>query len=313
MPSGTMWLSASGDIAGAFEIDLGAIYAVNSLRVWNYNEGLAGRPDLLQRGVSSANIDLGLTTSSYVTQIAGQTFNQAPGTNTDFSQVISLPGTLARFIRLDILGNYGDAQFTGLSEIQVDGTFVSGPRALAASISAVSSTIGAPFNRGADHVVDSSGVFSLTHSVTPDGNMWLADAGDVAPIITFDLGSTQSLSNMLFWNYNEFLPGRADLLQRGVAQADILLSNDGITFAPFLSDVSFAMAPGDNTTEFAQNVNLTGATARFVQIAVDSNYGDASYTGISEVQFFAVPEPSAVWLVTAPMLTALLFCRRRCS
>jgi hypothetical protein len=73
------------------------------------------------------------------------------------------------------------------------------------------------------------------------------------------------------------------------------------------------MAPGDNTTEFAQNVNLTGATARYVQIAVDFNYGDPSYTGISEVQFFAVPEPSAIWLVAAAPLAAALFSRCRRS
>ena len=310
LPSGTMWLSANGDVAGAFELDLGAVYAVNSIRVWNYNEGLAGRPDLLQRGVASANIDLGLTPSAYTTQIGGQAFAQAPGTNTDFSQVINLSGAQTRFIRLDILGNHGDAQFTGLSEIQVDGTLVSGQRPLAASISGVSSTIGAPFNRLPEHTVNYNGVFSRTHSVIPDANMWLGGEGDIAPTITFDLGSAQPLANMVFWNYNEFLPGRPDLLQRGVRQADILLSNDGVTFSPFANDVMFAIAPGDNTTEFAETVNLSGASARFVRLAVDANHGDASYTGISEVQFFAIPEPSTAWLIAGP-LAAFLFSRRR--
>jgi hypothetical protein len=33
IPKGTMWLSAAGDTTGAFEIDLGAVYAVSSIRV----------------------------------------------------------------------------------------------------------------------------------------------------------------------------------------------------------------------------------------------------------------------------------------
>ena len=40
---------------------------------------------------------------------------------------------------------------------------------------------------------------------------------------------------------------------------------------------------------------MVGATARYVQIAVDANYG-SDFTGISEVQFFAVPEPSSLLL-----------------
>jgi hypothetical protein len=126
IPNGTMWLSGAGVTTGAFEIDLGAVYLVSSLRVWNYNEFLAGRPDLLLRGVQIANIDLGMTPDSYTTVVANQIFNQAPGTFSDFSQVIGIPMTAARFVRIDIQANYGDPQFTGLSEVQVDGAFVSG-------------------------------------------------------------------------------------------------------------------------------------------------------------------------------------------
>ncbi|HEX5175380.1 MAG TPA: PEP-CTERM sorting domain-containing protein, partial [Chthoniobacteraceae bacterium] len=102
-----------------------------------------------------------------------------------------------------------------------------------------------------------------------------------------------------------------DLLIRGIAQADILLSNDGINFTPFITDRPFAMAPGDNITEFAETISFFGATARYVQIAVDANYGSAEFTGLSEVQFFAVPEPSSSLLIAAGPLVASLFARRR--
>jgi hypothetical protein len=311
IPNGTMWLSGAGDTTGAFEIDLGAVYLVSSLRVWNYNEFLAGRPDLLLRGVQIANIDLGMTPDSYTTVVANQIFNQAPGTFSDFSQVIGIPMTAARFVRIDIQANYGDPQFTGLSEVQVDGAFVSGKKPIGTSIASTSSTIGAPFDRLPEHAIDHSGVFVRSHSITPDGNMWLAAQGDLAPTITFDLGSTQALGEMVFWNYNEFLPGRADLLTRGISQADILLSDDGFTFTPFISDRPFAMAPGDNTTEFAETISLLGATARYVQIAVDANYGSPEFTGLSEVQFFPVPEPSSSLLIAAAPLAAVWFARPR--
>lgn len=314
-PNGAMWLSTFGDTAGSFEIDLGAVYAINSIRVWNYNEDLPDRPDLLERGVKTANIDIGLTPSGYSTLISDRVFNKAPGTtDTDFSETINLLGTVGRFIRLDILTNYSaNPEYTGLSEIQVDATFLSGQKPLAASIFGVSSTIGGTFDRAPEHTVDYNGVFSKTHSILPDGNMWLADFQDLAPTITFDLGSIQSLSNMLFWNYNETLPNRTDLLNRGIAKADILLSNDGSSFSLFASGVDFTMAPGNNTDEFAQNVSLIGATARYVQIQVISNYGNPEYTGISEVQFFAIPEPSAALLVAAAPLATLLSSRRRRS
>jgi hypothetical protein len=311
IPFRTMWLSSAGDVAGAFEIDLGGVYSVTSIRVWNYNEFVSGRPDLLQRGVALANIDFGMSPDSYTTVVANRAFLQAPGTFSDFSEVINLSGAPTRFVRLDILSNHGDPQYTGLSEIQIEGTFVSGQQPIRTTIATTSSTIGAPYDRGADHAIDRSGLFARTHSITPDGNMWLAAQFDVAPTITFDLGSIQNLSSMLFWNYNEFLPGRTDLLTRGISQADILLSNDGISFTPFATDVAFAMAPGDNTTDFAQTVNMAGASARFVQIAVDANYGNVEYTGLSEVQFFAIPEPSSHFLATAGALIALLFSRGR--
>jgi len=309
-PFRTMWLSASGDVAGTFEIDLGAVYSVNSLRVWNYNEFLAGRPDLLLRGVAVANIDLGLTTDTYTTIVANQAFNQAPGTVSDFSQLISFAATPARFVRIDIQSNFGDPSFTGLSEVQVDGTFLSGQRPIPATIAGVSSTIADPFDRLPEHVIDGGGVFARTHSIIPDGTMWLAAQGDIAPTITFDLGSTKTLSSMMFWNYNEFLVGRDDLLTRGISQADILLSDDGITFTPFKTDLQFAIAPGDNTTDFAETINMVGATARYVQIAVDANYG-SDFTGISEVQFFAVPEPSSLLLTAVGSCATLLAFRRR--
>lgn len=305
-PAGTMWLTAGGDAAGHIEFDLGAVYSLSSLRVWNYNEATAG---LSTRGIATANIDVATSPGAYSTHLAGQALAKAPGTETDFSESIAMGGVNARFVRLDVLTNHGDASFTGLSEIQFDGNLVSGNKAVPATVASVSSTI-AGFNRLPEYTVNNSGVFSRSHSVIPDGNMWLAGNGDLTPTITYDLGSSQPISHMLLWNYNEFLTGRDDLLNRGVQQADFLISDDGLTFTPLALDVAIARAPGDDTTEYAQTIDFGGAQARFVQIAVDSNYGDAGFTGLSEVQFYAVPEPASFILLTSGLASLLIFRRR---
>lgn len=282
-PAGTMWLSGDGDVFATVEFDLGAVFQVASMRVWNYNEATNG---LMSRGVALANIEIATELDDYSTHLADVGFAMAPGTLSDFSETIDLSNVEARFIRLTVLGNHGDASFAGLSEVQFDGALVAGQvLPLPASVSEVSSTI-AGFNRLPQYLVDASGVFERTHSVVPDRNMWLAGSGDITPSITFDLGFVRAIERMLVWNYNETLPGREDLLNRGVAMADIQVSTDGANFSDFATAREFALAPGDETTQFAETIDMESTQARYVRINVTQNHGDASFTGLSEVQFF---------------------------
>lgn len=124
-PSGTMWLSRGtfglpNDLDPEITFDLGAVVPLRWLKVWNYNEDLPNRPELLARGVASADVLVGVSTGAFNTLITGQLFNQAPGTETDFSQLIDLGGVNARFLKLDRLTNFpgGDFRFVGLSEVQ---------------------------------------------------------------------------------------------------------------------------------------------------------------------------------------------------
>ncbi|HXI53382.1 MAG TPA: lamin tail domain-containing protein, partial [Candidatus Saccharimonadales bacterium] len=124
-PGGTMWLShgtavAPFDLNPQITFDLGNAWPLRLMKVWNYNEFLPGRPDLLARGVASGNILAGLATNALSPLFTGQTFNIAPGTVSDFSQAIELGGVTARYVRLDQLTNFpgGDARFVGLSEVQ---------------------------------------------------------------------------------------------------------------------------------------------------------------------------------------------------
>ncbi|HXJ75636.1 MAG TPA: hypothetical protein VNM37_22460, partial [Candidatus Dormibacteraeota bacterium] len=124
-PDGMMWLSRGtfavpNDLNPQITFDLGAMLPLRSLKVWNYNEDLPGRPELLARGIATGNILVGADPGALNTLVVGQTFNKAPGTFTDFSQLIDLGGIQTRYVRLDQLTNFpgGDLNFVGLSEVQ---------------------------------------------------------------------------------------------------------------------------------------------------------------------------------------------------
>ena len=273
-----MWLSANADTTGTFEVDLGAVYDLSSLKIWNYNES-----NFTSRGIMAANIDVATTFGNYTTQAADRAFAIAPGAPGDFSETIDLSGTTARYVRLDISANHGDAGFTGISELQFDGAIVPGQEfpIPITGVTATSELAG----REAIYATDGSGLFGPTHTVAPGMNMWLSDQVADADII-FDLGSSQLLGSIKVWNYNETLPGReAELLSRGINEVDIQTSDDGATFTTVKTH-NFALAPGNNTEDFSENVPLE-VTARFVKLDVKSNHGNTeNWTGISEVQFF---------------------------
>ena len=142
-PGGSMWLTSGTDAAPTYEIDLGGEYDLDQLRVWNYNEN-ANPTCCLDRGVQSADIFVAGADGVFggLPAVQNATFAKAPGTNTDFSETKSLAGIRARYLRMQITSNHGDPSFTGLSEVKVTGTPVTGRAPLPATIKAVSSELG---------------------------------------------------------------------------------------------------------------------------------------------------------------------------
>lgn len=178
------------------------------------------------------------------------------------------------------------------------------------------------FSRKAIHVVDGSGlnINGLnTHSNVPEDTMWLsttsnsaccggtlykgpittaANPADVSPEITFDLGGQFNLSTMQVWNYNE-----VNLSNRGVATANLQVSNDGINYTS-LGQVSLNQANGLSTNDFSQIVNMN-VSARFVKLDNLINHGDANgFTGLSEVRFDGTATGIPQELVTGVIASA---------
>lgn len=138
-PDGTMWLS-EGTCCGGTEdfdpwvqFDLGAVYTIESIHVWNYNEATGG--NLTERGVNAVSVQYGTTTALGLTVPGISNFAQAPEpvTNDYAGEVFdSFAPFNARYIKFDIDSNYGDGnQFYGLSEVQFEGTLVPEPSSLA--------------------------------------------------------------------------------------------------------------------------------------------------------------------------------------
>jgi hypothetical protein len=309
-PAAAMWLTDGVDTAPEFNIDLGAVHTVDQLRVWNYNEN-ANPTCCLDRGVKTADIYVAGADGVFgaTPVISGQAFARAPGATEDFSEVISLGGVQARYIKIDITENHGDPTFTGLSELKVTGSVVAGSAPIPATVSQVSSELLGGFDRAAAHAVDGSGLlYADAHSVVPDGTMWLSGGTfgaeiDIEPEITFDLGSEKDIDRMKIWNYNEYRPDLPDrleeLLGRGVKETDILIAGEDGVFTPLLEGYELERAPeGGDTMDFSETIDFGGVTARYVKLDILSNYNGRDFTdpfgddllqnfvGLSEVQFF---------------------------
>jgi len=349
----TMWLNTDDGCCGSrsynsgpgsnddndpgIVFDLGGLYDVSSMNVWNYNEGGTSSGTGLrytQRGVNEAEILVSQDNITY-TSLGNVFLSEAPGAdNVDFHQAVPL-NTTARFVKIDILSNHGgDGEFVGLSEVRFDGTLVQAASTteIPATVDYVSSELIENFDRDADYTLDESGLTpttingTLTHSTGPNGEMWLnTDNGccggvsntgpndnDSDPEIVFDVGSTQYIEALQVWNYNE----SGDYRWRGANDVEILISTDNVNFTS-LGTTNFAVAPGVSGFDYSQFFVLNSNT-RYVKLDIASNHGAPdSFIGLSEVKFFAgqplvavIPEPST-FLIWALGLIGLAWCASR--
>ena len=322
-----MWLSngtfrSPNDTDPEITFDLGGIHQLDSFTLYNYNEATAG---LSTRGVRDAEVFVSTDNVTY-TSLGVQTFAKGTGDATNPGQVVAFSDVQARYLRLDVLSTHGgDNSFAGLGEVEFFGVALEPMPISGVSVSASSSLFQGSFDRRAVHLIDGTGLFADGHSVGPDGAMWLSGGigfgatSDGNPELIFDLGGDYFVDAAQIWNYNEMLPGRADLLRRGVQQVEVLASLDGLSFTP-LGVFDLAIAPGVDGVDFSETIGLGGASARFIKFDILSNHNgvvfpatggaDNAFVGLSEVQFFGklIPEPATLALLAGGLLAMV---RRR--
>lgn len=156
-----------------------------------------------------------------------------------------------------------------------------------------------------NNLINGSGISGAFH----DGNWqnkWITN-GTTTGSLVFDLGSAYSVASTTIWNYGTGCCGAG----RSVKDLGISYSTDGINYSSFANVVLGLPA----TDPFLGESLALNFNARYIQFALNSNYGDA-YTGLSEVKFFSgniapVPEPETYAMLLAGLGLMGAVARRR--
>jgi hypothetical protein len=178
----------------------------------------------------------------------------------------------------------------------------------AAEIAVSSVTASSTFyTYNANNLINGNGLSGNLHG----GNWetkWLLD-GVTTGNLTFDLGGLFKVANTTIWNYGPGCCGEG----RSVQDLSISLSTDGVNYTAF---GSFVLTKPTTDPFGGETLALGDTTARYVRFDILSNYGEQSYTGLSEVKFngvTAVPEASSLAYSLIGLATAGLLMRRRSS
>ncbi len=117
------WLSEArpstvGSPAPTLIFNLGSVFDVSSSTIWNYGDGCCG----LDRSAKNLIVEASLDNINYFSVISSAVLGQPAGD--PFPGETLTLNTTAQYIKFILDTNYG-AVYTGLSEVQFDGTAVS--------------------------------------------------------------------------------------------------------------------------------------------------------------------------------------------
>ena len=178
---GNMWLSSGNGFGGVdgdpkVVFDLGAVYTLDELRVWNYNE-----VNLPNRGVRGVTVNYGTTASLGSTVTGISEFAQASGLSNYTGETFDLSSApiKARYIEFDIDTNWGDGNtFYGLSEVQFNATLSNVITGV--TVEDFTSQLTGFGDRLAEKVVNGAGFDEVTGTHNNNaGDMWLSDGDGV--------------------------------------------------------------------------------------------------------------------------------------
>jgi len=159
-------------------------------------------------------------------------------------------------------------------------------------------------------------------TVETDANKstWWTDASTDAlgafpnTYVEFDLEANYNLSFFTVWNFNGSSGGDVN---QGAKDVTISVASSVAGTFTSLGSFVFDIAPGDETTAFGQDIDLSSFAAaddtRLIRFDITSNHsgGTTEQTGLSEVRFSPVPEPSSFALLAGCFGLSWVMVRRR--
>ena len=171
----------------------------------------------------------------------------------------------------------------------------------------------------AARTIDGSGLgspyptFPTTH-IASNADSWLATAA--TGWLHYDFGTAEILDRVRIWNYNH----SGVLKERGVRDVTIYTSMDAGAFGDnnhlswtlltTLDDITIGPDDADINNPYGEEFDLADTTARYVRFEITENWGNPANTGLAEVQFISVPEPSSFFLLGLGSLAVVLRRRR---
>lgn len=302
-PPFTMWAAKTGLPVGDawYECDLGQICVLSLMRLYNYNDKWS-QLDYTDRGVQHFTILLSDDGVNFTPFGGTRRAIKAPGIPDDPGQprdnrcmsVFDLTGAVARYVKLDIIDNYGAIAVVGLAELIFEGagTGLGGNVPSNAITVAASSTINGynPQNivNGSGFVTQGYGAHDWTDQSAGSGNNgWMGyfSGGQVSLTCTFD--APKNLTAVRIWNLSSwFIQGTA-----AVCDFELLTSTDGVMFDSKLTD---QLNPNAQSVihDYSQSFVLSADNVLAVRMVITSAHNPASaYTGLNEIQFIQATDP----------------------
>ncbi len=138
---------------------------------------------------------------------------------------------------------------------------------------------------GPEKTIDGSGLDKTGLHGTDPTTMWMS-AGAAPNWIQYQFDQAYKLYDLSVWNANQIIETTVGL---GAKKVTLETSLDGTAWTPVANVPEFAKAPG--TAGYAANttVPLSGVSAKYVKLTINSTWGGAPVTGLSEVRFSQIP------------------------
>jgi hypothetical protein len=302
------WMAAV--TSGNMTYDLGAIYNITNMVLWNYDEGNA----LTNRGIKDFTIQYFDKTNGLISSSGLLTAQRADVTSLRIAaQVIDIPdASNVNKVKLCISNNWGEAGACGMAELKFEGTYVASwvnytPLDLISPTGGVTtmgeySATRAPSNSWTrSGLTPSTGPFRSTdiHQTVADGSMWESSAGTTIGTVTYAFSNVLEVSAVALWNFNEdWTISVKDFDIQFLDKNDVQFSSvDGLVarkcgYSPAGGEYVYDLKTGLGVLHgpLAQSPGAVAEVFSFTPVAgvkkvrlnIRSNYGSASYTGISE-------------------------------